>query len=133
MPDAEHRLPRVTARATAGGLRAISGGSLSTHNDRDRSRLGGSVTFTLGTVAEDRPSRSGSFLRRSMTRQLDEGHLFSRGRQTRAASSSVGREGFSSTGDEKARECALRLPRCAAFRRLCTSWTGRGSVYDHDA
>lgn len=70
MPDAEHRLARVTARATAGGLRAISGGSRSTHRERDRSRFGGSVTFTLGTAAEDRPKRNGSFLRRSMTRKL---------------------------------------------------------------
>lgn len=68
MPEAEQRLPRVTARATAGGLRAISGGSRSTHSERDRSRLGGSVTLTLGTAADDRPRRSGSFLRRSIAR-----------------------------------------------------------------
>lgn len=68
VPDAEQRLPSVTALATAGGLRAMSGGSLSTHSERDLSLFGGRVTFTLGT-ADESPRRSGSFLRLSMTKR----------------------------------------------------------------
>lgn len=67
VPVADERLPSVTALATAGGLRAINGGSLSTHKERDLSLFGGSVTLTLGTADDDdRPSRNGSFFRRSM-------------------------------------------------------------------